>query len=36
MLRGLPKQPDGKHMTPEGYRMLAEAIAGQVEGSLGR
>ncbi len=36
MFRGLPKQPDGQHMTPEGYRMLAEAIAGQVEGSLGR
>jgi acyl-CoA thioesterase I len=34
MFRGLPKQPDGQHMTPEGYRMLAEAIAGQVEGSL--
>ena len=36
MFRGLPKQPDGQHMTPEGYRMLAEAIAGQVEGALGR
>jgi acyl-CoA thioesterase I len=36
MFRGLPKQPDGQHMTPEGYRMLAETIAGQVEGSLGR
>ena len=36
MFRGLPKQPDEQHMTPEGYRMLAEAIAGQVEGSLGR
>lgn len=36
MFRGLPKQPDGQHMTPEGYRMLAEVIAGQVEGSLGR
>jgi acyl-CoA thioesterase-1 len=36
MFRSLPKQPDGQHMTPEGYRMLAEAIAGQVEGSLGR
>jgi len=36
MFRGLPKQPDGQHMTPEGYHMLAEAIAGQVEGALGR
>ncbi len=36
MFRGLPKQADGQHMTPEGYRMLAEAIAGQVEGALGR
>jgi acyl-CoA thioesterase-1 len=36
MFRGLPKQADGQHMTPEGYRMLAEAIAGQVEGVLGR
>jgi acyl-CoA thioesterase-1 len=36
MFRGLPKQPDGQHMTPEGYRMLAEAIASQAEGSLGR
>ena len=36
MFRGLPKQTDGQHMTPEGYRMLAEAIAGLVEGSLGR
>ena len=36
MFRGLPKQADGQHMTPEGYRMLADAIAGQVEGVLGR
>ena len=36
MLRGLPKQPDGQHLTPEGYHMLAEAIAGQAEGALGR
>lgn len=32
--RGMPKQPDGQHLTPDGYRMLAEAIAGRVEGSL--
>jgi acyl-CoA thioesterase-1 len=36
MFLGLPKQADGQHMTPEGYRMLAAAIAGQVEGVLGR
>ena len=36
MFRGMPKQSDGQHLTPEGYRMLAEAIAGQVEGALGR
>ncbi len=36
MFRGMPKQSDGQHLTPEGYRMLAEAIAGQAEGALGR
>lgn len=36
MFRGLPRQADGQHMTPEGYRMLAEAIASQVESALGR
>jgi acyl-CoA thioesterase I len=30
MLHGLPRQPDGQHLTPEGYHMLAEAIAPQV------
>lgn len=34
MLRGLPHQPDGMHLTPEGYRMLAEQLAGQVAGEL--
>ncbi|WP_424594398.1 GDSL-type esterase/lipase family protein [Bradyrhizobium sp.] len=34
MLRGLPHQPDGMHLTPEGYRMLAEKLAGQVAGAL--
>lgn len=34
MFRGLPRQADGQHVTPEGYRMLAEAIAGQVENAL--
>jgi acyl-CoA thioesterase-1 len=36
MLHGLPHQPDGQHLTPEGYHMLAEAIAGQVTGLLGK
>jgi acyl-CoA thioesterase-1 len=36
MLRGLPHQPDGMHLTPKGYRMLAEKVAGQVAGALGR
>lgn len=34
MLRSMPKQPDGMHLTPEGYHMLAEEIASQVEASL--
>jgi acyl-CoA thioesterase-1 len=36
MLRGKPHQPDGQHLTPEGYRMLAEELVGQVAGALGR
>jgi acyl-CoA thioesterase-1 len=36
MFRGLPHQPDGVHLTPEGYRMLAEKLAGQVAGALRR
>jgi acyl-CoA thioesterase I len=36
MLHGLPHQPDGQHLTPEGYRMLAEALAPQVAGAIGR
>jgi acyl-CoA thioesterase-1 len=36
ILRGLPRQPDGRHLTPEGYRMLAEAIAPQVARVIGR
>jgi len=36
MLAGLPHQPDGQHLTPEGYHMLAEAIASQVSGVIGR
>ena len=34
MFRGLPHQPDGVHLTPEGYRKLAEKLAGQVAGAL--
>ena len=36
MLRGLPHQPDGQHLTPEGYHMLAESLASQVSGAIGR
>jgi acyl-CoA thioesterase-1 len=36
MLGGLPHQPDGVHLTPEGYHMLAESLASQVSGVIGR
>jgi len=36
MLRGLPHQPDGQHLTPEGYHMLAASLASQVSGAIGR
>ena len=36
MLRGLPHQPDGQHLTPEGYHMLAQSLAAQVSGAIGR
>jgi acyl-CoA thioesterase-1 len=29
MLHGLPHQPDGQHLTPEGYHMLAEQLVGR-------
>ena len=35
-LHGLPHQPDGQHLTPEGYHMLAESLAAQVAGVIGR
>jgi len=35
-LRGLPHQPDGVHLTPEGYHMVAESLASQVAGAVGR
>lgn len=34
--RGPPHQPDGQHLTPEGYRMIAEYLASQVAGAIGR
>ena len=36
MLHGLPHQPDGQHLTSEGYHMLAEQLASQVSGAIGR
>jgi acyl-CoA thioesterase I len=36
MFRGLPHQPDGMHLTPEGYRELARAILPRVEATLAR
>jgi len=35
-LSGLPHQPDGQHLTPEGYHMLAESLASRVAGAIGR
>ena len=36
MLNGLPHQPDGQHLTPEGYRVLAEQLVGPVTAALGK
>jgi acyl-CoA thioesterase-1 len=36
MLRGKPHQPDGVHLTPEGYHMLAQQLVGPVAAALGR
>jgi acyl-CoA thioesterase-1 len=36
MLGGKPHQPNGQHLTPEGYHMLAEELVDQVAGALGR
>jgi acyl-CoA thioesterase-1 len=36
MLRGLPHQPDGMHLTPEGYHMLAERLVSEVSGAIGK
>ncbi|CCE01091.1 GDSL-type esterase/lipase family protein [Bradyrhizobium sp. STM 3809] len=34
MLRGLPHQVDGQHLTPDGYRMLAASLLPRVIGGL--
>jgi acyl-CoA thioesterase-1 len=34
--KGLPHQPDGQHLTPEGYHMIAEYLVSQVMGVIGR
>jgi acyl-CoA thioesterase-1 len=34
--KGLPHQPDGQHLTPEGYHMIAEYLASQVADKVGR
>jgi acyl-CoA thioesterase I len=36
MLHGLPHLPDGMHLTPEGYHMLAEALVSEVARAIGR
>jgi acyl-CoA thioesterase-1 len=36
MFRGKPRQFDGVHLTPEGYRMLAQQLVGPVAGALRR
>jgi acyl-CoA thioesterase-1 len=33
---GMPHQPDGQHLTPEGYHMIAEQLVSQVAGAIGR
>ncbi|HUN97627.1 MAG TPA: GDSL-type esterase/lipase family protein [Bradyrhizobium sp.] len=34
MFRGKPHQVDGMHLTPEGYRMLAQQLVGPVASAL--
>jgi acyl-CoA thioesterase-1 len=36
LLRGKPHQPDGVHLTPEGYHMLAQELVGPVAAALRR
>jgi acyl-CoA thioesterase I len=35
-LHGFPRQPDGQHLTPEGYRGLAQEFLPQVIAALGQ
>ena len=35
-LRPFPRQPDGQHLTPEGYRLLAESLAPMVVRAIRR
>ena len=35
-LRGLPHQEDGQHLTPAGYRSLAEKFVSEVVSALGK
>jgi acyl-CoA thioesterase-1 len=35
-LRPFPHQPDGQHLTPQGYRMLAASLLPPVMSALGR
>src|SRR6266699_7026554 len=34
--RGLPHQPDGQHLTPKGYRAIAQRMLPQVTGAIAR
>ena len=34
MFRGKPHQPDGMHLTPEGYHMIAQQLVGPVASAL--
>jgi acyl-CoA thioesterase-1 len=34
--RGLPHQMDGVHLTPEGYRTLAQSLVGRVMAAIRR
>lgn len=34
MFRGKPHQPDGIHLTAEGYHMLAQQLVGPVANAL--
>jgi acyl-CoA thioesterase I len=36
VFKGMPHQPDGQHLTPEGYHMIAESLTSQVAGAIGR